>query len=66
MAGILLMQDGIGPQEVVERCDDCALFETDADAAAAVSALLEMLHEEYRGDGDTVADAFSRLRKPPK
>lgn len=62
-AGILLMQDGIGDQEVIERCDECGLFETDDDAVNAVRHLLELLHEEYEtGDDETtVADAHDDI-----
>jgi hypothetical protein len=45
----------------VHRCDECALFETDEDAAAAVGELLKLLGAEYLRSDDTVADAFDRL-----
>lgn len=47
----------------VARCDECALFATDEDAATALDALLLVLGEVYdRMPGDaTVADAHDAL-----
>jgi len=58
LAGICIMNGN-----EVQRCDDCALFERDEDAAKAVHGLLKLLANEYRGlgSGDTVADAMDRL-----
>ena len=46
----------------IQRCHKCDLFETNEDAMAAVSALLDLLHRAYTGNGsETVADAFASL-----
>lgn len=45
----------------VQRCDECRLFETDADAAKAVDHLLLFLGKVYDRRRDTVADAFDAL-----
>ncbi len=64
-AGVLLMN---GPPREIQKCDDCALFETDDDAANAVDLLLGLLHEEYeRGPASgTVSDAFDRMKEKGK
>jgi hypothetical protein len=46
----------------IQRCDECALFETDEDAANAVEHLLRLLQREYATSPNmTVADAFDNL-----
>lgn len=54
--------DGLEAACVI-RCHKCDLFETDEDAAGAVSELLALLHRAYvNGDGEgTVTEALSRL-----
>lgn len=65
LAGICIMETNLEHFEV-ERCDVCALFETDEDAADAVRLMLELLHKVYKRGlrlGDfTVADAAEVLR----
>lgn len=56
-AGIGIFNDDLH----IERCDDCALFDTDADAAEAVGALLDLLGTVYAKQGGTVADALNTL-----
>lgn len=59
-AGILVMNGN-----EVQRCDECALFETDEDAVEAVRELLKMLGRAYRRcppEANTVADALDALR----
>lgn len=46
----------------IERCDDCSLFATDDDAAAAVDELIRVLGNLYEAGDGTVADAFETLR----
>jgi hypothetical protein len=61
-AGILIGMNG----NQIQRCDVCALFETDDDAVAAVQALGKLLHAVYvrdLPDGYTVADAFDHLEQ---
>ena len=48
---------------VVQRCDDCNLYETDDDAADVVSRLLKALHAEWDARGGTVTAALERLEK---
>lgn len=64
-AGIVLMNEDENRRAEVQRCDECGLFETDADATAAVHRLLKLLHRTYKGreTSDTVADAFDRLER---
>jgi len=49
----------------VERCDVCARFETDEDAAFAVRSLLELVERALAllPDEATVADAYDVLDK---
>lgn len=54
-AGILVMNNGAWE---IERCDECQMFDSDDDAAEAVSELLKLLHRVHVADGRTVADAF--------
>lgn len=54
-AGILVMNNGAWE---IERCDECQMFDSDDDAAEAVSGLLKLLHRVHVADGRTVADAF--------
>lgn len=60
-AGILI---GVNGNEI-QKCDECALFESDDDAVAAVAELGKLLHAEYQrglaSGGDTVADALDRI-----
>ena len=52
---------------VVEACSVCNLFATDADAAAAVEALLEGLATlYYQRNGGTVADALDVILDPTR
>lgn len=64
-AGLCLMEVSMGHYEV-ERCDVCALFETDEDAADAVRVLLQLLHKVYkrglRLGNFSVADAVQVVR----
>jgi hypothetical protein len=61
-AGVCIMvKEEAYERHQVERCDECGLFETDADAAAAVQHLLDLLHAEYLKADDTVADTMDRL-----
>lgn len=56
-AGILVMNEN-----EIQRCDWCALFESDEDAAGAVTELLKLLHTVYTDDrGMTVADALDQI-----
>lgn len=68
LAGVLI---GVNDNEI-QRCDECALFESDADAVEAVRALGEMLEAQYKrgrrdglvpSNGYTVADAIDDLEK---
>lgn len=45
----------------IEKCDVCLLFETNADATAAVEVLIDMLDVEYASADGTVADAMDRI-----
>lgn len=62
-AGILV---GINHNEI-QRCDECALFESDDDAVAAVRVLTKLLHKTYKrqlkkhGNSFTVADAMDLI-----
>lgn len=60
-AGILV---GVNGNEV-QRCDECALFETDEDAVIAMLELAKLLHETYvaglKRGSYTVADAMDKV-----
>lgn len=60
-AGILI---GVNGNEI-QRCDECALFETDDDAVEAMRALGKLLHKVYtrglRAGSFTVADAHDQI-----
>lgn len=65
-AGILIGVNG----DEIQRCDECALFESDDDAIAAVQELGKLLHASYVRGGDdaftppedrTVADALDDI-----
>jgi hypothetical protein len=49
----------------IQKCDECALFETDDDAANATTALLQLLHRVYASlpNSATVADAYEVMRE---
>lgn len=54
-AGILIMNGN-----EIQKCDDCAMFDTDEDAAAVVNELLLVLGHKYR-EGEQ-ADALDRIK----
>ena len=54
--------------DAIQRCDACALFESDTDATQAADQLFLLLGRIYREDSarSTVADAFDLLEAAPK
>lgn len=61
-AGVLLNAETLE----VMRCDECNLFDTDEDAAAAVAELLKVLGEVYEAITGSVGDALDELERRSK